>query len=109
MDEFDCFDCGGGIASLMASVCAEESCERDMTLYAQRAKAWFGFSREEAESILQEAGSGFRCGSRAVLSEIVPSGTQRGKIGFETIVPGSLTPRELCLTLAVPKASHWSG
>ncbi|MCR9218366.1 MAG: HDOD domain-containing protein [bacterium] len=48
----------GGIASLMASVCAEESCERDMTLYAQRAKAWFGFSREEAEAILQEAVDG---------------------------------------------------
>ena len=45
----------GGIASLIASVCAEQSCERDMTLYAQRAKAWFGFSREQAEAVLQEA------------------------------------------------------
>lgn len=48
----------GGLASLMASVCAEQGCERDMTLYAQRAKAWFGFSREKAEEVLQQAVDG---------------------------------------------------
>lgn len=45
----------GGLASLMASTAANEACERDMELFAQRAKAWFGLNRESAERTLQLA------------------------------------------------------
>jgi len=48
----------GGLASLMASVAANEACERDMELYAQRAKAWFGLDRETAEQTLKRSVDG---------------------------------------------------
>lgn len=48
----------GGLASLMASVADNEACERDMELYAQRAKAWFGMDREQAEQTLKDAVDG---------------------------------------------------
>jgi len=48
----------GGLASLMASVAANEACERDMELFAQRARAWFGMDREAAEHTLKAAVDG---------------------------------------------------
>lgn len=48
----------GGLASLMASVAANEACERDMELYTQRALAWFGLDREAAELTLQQSVDG---------------------------------------------------
>lgn len=48
----------GGLASLMASAAANEACERDMELYTQRAKAWFGMNRESAEQALKDAVDG---------------------------------------------------
>lgn len=48
----------GGLASLMASAAAHEAGERELTLYLQRARAWFGMDRERAEKMLQQAVEG---------------------------------------------------
>ncbi|MFI4854845.1 MAG: HDOD domain-containing protein [Phycisphaerales bacterium JB065] len=48
----------GGLASLMASAAAQEAGERELTLYLQRARAWFGMERERAELMLQQAVDG---------------------------------------------------
>jgi len=45
----------GGLASLMASAAAHEACERDITVFFQRARAWFGFDRPAAERLLSHA------------------------------------------------------
>jgi diguanylate cyclase (GGDEF)-like protein len=43
----------GGLASLMASAAAQQASERELTIYLQRARAWFGLDRERAEELLR--------------------------------------------------------